>query len=116
MTKEDKVQVISGEPYIKVSEVLSIVEDMINNQDTLTLDTSTLNSLSTSILKSVQGKIQTFVENSLSLRRCSCWEPNHWYLKGWGTCNGTKDREPCSCNGFTQNCDFYPEKRCKLEN
>lgn len=37
---------------------------------------------------------------------CPCYEHNHWYLKDFGTCNGTKEREPCSCNGIKINVIF----------
>ena len=43
--------------------------------------------------------------------KCSCWQAGHWYVKDCGTCNGTKDREPCICGGDVRKCDFYPEKR-----
>lgn len=28
-----------------------------------------------------------------------------------GECWGTKERDQCSCGGYTSKCDFYPEKR-----
>ena len=28
-----------------------------------------------------------------------------------GECWGTKERDECSCGGYTNKCDFYPEKR-----
>ena len=42
---------------------------------------------------------------------CTAWEKGHWFCKDMDTCNGTREREPCSCKGNTQRCDFYPEKR-----
>lgn len=45
---------------------------------------------------------------------CECYEKitnaineNIYY----GICNGTRERERCSCNGDRKACDFYPEKR-----
>lgn len=28
-----------------------------------------------------------------------------------GECWGTKEREFCTCEGITENCNFYPERR-----
>lgn len=41
--------------------------------------------------------------------RCSCWEYDR--NQNRGVCMGTKEREVCSCDGYTGKCDFYPEKR-----
>ena len=37
----------------------------------------------------------------------------HSYSIEYGTprCMSTKEREPCYCNGNTDSCSFYPEKR-----
>lgn len=44
--------------------------------------------------------------------KCSCYEPGHWFLgDGAGTCNGTKEREPCYCEGKRSRCDYYGEER-----
>lgn len=53
---------------------------------------------------------------------CSCWEEctkgvkyvikeNESYSTSVQICNGTKEREECSCNGDVTKCNFYPEKR-----
>ena len=50
------------------------------------------------------------------MEKCSCWEeisvmrryPN---LETIQICNGTKEREECSCDGDESKCNFYPEKR-----
>lgn len=55
------------------------------------------------------------------MEKCSCW---HQSLYGTNfksdetmdivhkqICNGTKEREECSCNGNPEKCNFYPEKR-----
>ena len=54
------------------------------------------------------------------MEKCSCWEERHILVKDCGAycihrdvqiCNGTKEREECSCNGDESKCNFYPEKR-----
>lgn len=41
---------------------------------------------------------------------CDCYEkPISGY--GEGRCNGTAERDYCSCKGNTRKCDFYPEVR-----
>ena len=50
---------------------------------------------------------------------CQCWEVCAKYVvtkdgscsKPIQICNGTKEREECSCNGDITKCNFYPEKR-----
>ncbi len=43
----------------------------------------------------------------LSRQRCDCYESDNWFLSGYGTCLGTKEKEPCSCKGDRNKCDFY---------
>lgn len=51
--------------------------------------------------------------------KCKCWELTDKRMYGDGynytvpiqICNGTKEREGCSCNGDESKCNFYPEKR-----
>lgn len=54
------------------------------------------------------------------MEKCSCWEESKrivgWYKdqpieKTKQVCNGTKEREECSCDGNESKCNFYPEKR-----
>ena len=57
------------------------------------------------------------------MEKCSCWEEKcqiiGWYdaqtpmlsKKPIQRCNGTKEREECTCNGDVTKCNFYPEKR-----
>ena len=40
---------------------------------------------------------------------CKCYEPTLNTTKGY--CRGTKEVEPCNCEGKELNCDFYPEVR-----
>ena len=43
---------------------------------------------------------------------CSCYEEGNSFLgSDYGTCNGTKEREPCTCKGNKENCNFYKEKK-----
>ena len=54
--------------------------------------------------------------------KCKCWE-EFKQIKGWyenkpmyiivPICNGTKEREKCTCDGDITKCDFYPEYRNK---
>lgn len=57
------------------------------------------------------------------MEKCKCWEEKRKII-GWDgadnpiysklniqICNGTKEREECSCNGNSEKCTFYPEKR-----
>lgn len=57
------------------------------------------------------------------MEKCKCYEET-WEIKGWlgpdevirkrrTRCNGTKEREECSCGGYKIKCDFYPEVRKK---
>lgn len=54
--------------------------------------------------------------------KCECWEQRSIILMKYGKipvyspngiqiCNGTKEREECTCGGDVTKCDFYPEKR-----
>lgn len=54
------------------------------------------------------------------MERCNCWEEKEvimGYYHGYPMkkvkqiCNGTKEREGCSCDGDESKCNFYPEKR-----
>lgn len=40
---------------------------------------------------------------------CDCYDP---IMK---RCLGTNEIEKCECEGYTEKCDFYPEKRGKYE-
>ena len=42
-------------------------------------------------------------------KQCQCFEPGSW-VKGYDTCMGTKEREPCSCKGDRTKCDFYKKE------
>ena len=50
---------------------------------------------------------------------CPCWKEyvkyvikeDESYSKPIQICNGTKEREECSCNSDPTKCNFYPEKR-----
>ena len=59
------------------------------------------------------------------MKKCKCWEIKY-QIVGWydaetpifsnnpiQRCNGTKEREECSCDGDESKCNFYPEKRKK---
>lgn len=41
------------------------------------------------------------------INKCDCYHEEY----GRAVCYGTKEREPCDCNGHETECDFYLEKR-----
>lgn len=41
---------------------------------------------------------------------CPCYEEGHSYMLTYDTCLGTKEKEPCTCRGNRNNCDFYKNK------
>ena len=43
----------------------------------------------------------------LSRQKCKCWQKGHWFLETYDTCTGTREKEPCSCKGDRNKCDFY---------
>lgn len=54
------------------------------------------------------------------MERCNCWEEKEVIIgyyhdypmkKVKQICNGTREREECSCDGDESKCNFYPEKR-----
>lgn len=51
------------------------------------------------------------------MKKCNCYEVLYKYcydgtkLEPYGICNGTKDRERCSCCGDELKCDFYQHVR-----
>lgn len=52
--------------------------------------------------------------------KCTCYNTIKKYYSpvGWedvGICNGTKERDECSCEGNMSKCDFYPEVREKAK-
>ena len=48
--------------------------------------------------------------------KCDCYHAEKNWLGKIGICWGTKEMEPCSCQGDESKCDFYPEKRNKKMN
>lgn len=54
------------------------------------------------------------------MENCKCWEEKEVIMgyyhdypmkKVKQICNGTREREECSCDGDESKCNFYPEKR-----
>ena len=45
------------------------------------------------------------------MQLCKCWQVEH----GKGICFGTREKDPCSCNGDEGNCDFYDYIRKRKE-
>ena len=51
-------------------------------------------------------------------KKCDCYHTQRKLIYGYypldeGVCWGTKEKEPCSCDGDMDKCDFYPEVREK---
>lgn len=42
----------------------------------------------------------------ISRKKCDCWQQGSW-VDGCDTCLGTKEREPCSCDGDRAKCNYY---------
>ena len=63
----------------------------------------------------MSGINDKMADSWIAKQKCSCYEEGHWYLKDCGTCNGTKDREPCNCAGNRTKCDFYSNDDDKYE-
>ena len=57
------------------------------------------------------------------MEKCDCWELTNKRMYGDGynytvpiqRCNGTKEREECTCNGDVTKCNFYPDKKKENE-
>lgn len=54
------------------------------------------------------------------MKKCDCYKERHTIVCGFadrastktrGICNGTRERDECTCGGDSAKCDFYPEKR-----
>lgn len=43
--------------------------------------------------------------------KCKCYCEEYNYAGDIGKCNGTRERDACSCGGDEAKCDFYPEVR-----
>ena len=43
--------------------------------------------------------------------KCKCWRKGNWFIKGYDTCLGTREQEPCTCKGDRSKCDFYEHVR-----
>lgn len=57
------------------------------------------------------------------MKKCDCYREGKRFeynpiimesvITSYGYCNGTKERDECSCDGDRTKCDFYPEVREK---
>ena len=47
----------------------------------------------------------------VSRQRCDYYEPNNWFVPCCGTCLGTREKEPCTCEGDRTRCDFYGKEK-----
>ena len=46
---------------------------------------------------------------------CKCYHADKNFLGNIGVCWGTKECEPCSCNGDEEKCDFYDYVRERVK-
>lgn len=46
-------------------------------------------------------------DNWLARQKCDCYEEGNWFIPCCGTCLGTKENEPCTCEGDRTKCNFY---------
>ena len=44
-------------------------------------------------------------------QRCDYYEPTNWFIPYCGTCLGTREKEPCACEGDRTRCDFYGKEK-----
>lgn len=51
------------------------------------------------------------------MEKCSCYHEYDWITSSGahGCCYGTRECDPCSCEGDMAKCNFYPEKREKAK-
>lgn len=54
-------------------------------------------------------------EQKQKSEKCKCWHEGNWFLKGYDTCWGTREQEPCTCKGDRSKCDFYEHVRKENE-
>jgi hypothetical protein len=65
------------------------------------------------------------IKGEKCMDKCKCYEET-WEIIGWlgpdevirkhrHRCNGTRERDECSCGGDRTKCDFYPEVREKAK-
>lgn len=46
-----------------------------------------------------------------TIEMCDCYHDDMSYIGTHGVCWGTKEKDPCYCEGDPKKCTFYPEKR-----
>jgi hypothetical protein len=65
------------------------------------------------------------IKGGISMEKCDCYQESY-EITGWlgpyeqirklrKRCNGTRERDECSCGGDRTKCDFYPEVREKAK-
>lgn len=59
----------------------------------------------------LRSLLRRAIDEEKNMSKCDCYRLEY----GKSVCLGTKEREPCSCNGDTTKCDFYPNKRVVIK-
>ena len=51
------------------------------------------------------------IEEQEQPKRCEHYTAGHRFLgDSYGTCHGTREQDPCSCEGDRNRCDYYKEE------
>ena len=57
-------------------------------------------------------KCECYCEEKKIVGWCNCQQPIYASVR---RCNGTRERDVCSCGGDHTKCDFYPEVRKRVQ-
>lgn len=56
-------------------------------------------------------EVKRLIEEEEQPKRCEHYTAGHWFLgDSYGTCHGTREQDPCSCEGDRNKCDYYKEQ------
>lgn len=56
-------------------------------------------------------EVKRLIEEQEQPKRCEHYTAGHWFLgDSYGTCHGTREQDPCSCEGDRNRCDYYKEE------
>lgn len=112
------------------SEFLSYIQDQYNGvenimwvADQLNFYQSVKNALKQENDKKTLDIIQNVCYNNITVKecdnttttetqeKCGAYHEEDYYGGHGGVCWGTKEKDPCDCNGDVKHCTHYPEKR-----
>ena len=57
--------------------------------------------------------LEYIMSTGVAMVKCDKWQEIDAFGNSVGCCNGTKEQDPCSCNGDATKCDFYATVRQK---